>query len=134
MLDDMIAAIDRQDAAKAANNEKFTVQQRILDELAPRLWTALKEALKARCSQYPTRFAYEIWPTSQVSIRCNRIFLELNYLVSSHQVNYTLSSAKGEYRVQLNDDGDAAFVDAAGRPYPSAEYVAERLLADLLSA
>jgi len=134
VLDDMIAAADRRDAAKAANNERITMQQRILDELAPYTWAALREALKAKCDQHPTRFVYEVWPTSQVRIRGERAILELNYLVASSRVRYTLASTKGEYRIKLNDENDAVFVDSLGRPPLSPEAVAERLLSELLNA
>lgn len=134
MLDDMIAAADRQDAAEKVRDEKFVMSQRILDELGPRLWTALQRALKDKCNQHPTRFVYEVSPSSEAVVRGKRTFLRINYLAAANRVIYHIDQIGGEYRVQLNDDGDAIFADTAGRPYPSAEYIAERLLANLLCA
>ncbi len=130
MLERLIATIDAEAQARSVSDEKFVRQQRILDELAPRTWRSLRAALKAEAEKYPKHFTFEIQPDIQVVVRgASRKVLEAEYLSESKSVIFRCGEVEGERLIRLDSQSRAVILDDEERPYPSVEFVAERLLA-----
>jgi hypothetical protein len=134
MLTEKIASLDREEARKVVAEEAFVARQRILGDLAPKLWADLRQSVKAMCEQNPQHFAFELCPSSQIVVRSNRqgVFLQVEYMENAKRVHYQTGSMSGEYRITLDMKENVVFVDASGISYPSASFVADQMLEGLL--
>jgi hypothetical protein len=133
MLEKLIATIDAEARARRIIDEKFVREQRILDEVAPRTWRSLRAALKAETEKYPKHFTFEIQPEIQVVIRgSSSKVLEAEYLSESKSVIFRCGEVEGERLIRLDSQARAVILDDEEKPYPSVEFVAERLLALIL--
>ncbi len=98
MLDKMIAALEAKKYAQAVSDERFIRQQRILDDLAPRVWRKLREAFQSECKRHPEHLNFETQPEQLVQIRCsNRQTLTVEYLSEARTVVFQCGEATGEW-------------------------------------
>jgi hypothetical protein len=129
MLDKMIAALEAKKYTQSVSDERFIRQQRILDDLAPRVWRKLREAFQSECKRHPEHLNFETQPEQLVQIRCaNGGFLVVEYLSEARTVVFQCGEAAGEWVIGLCGDGRAAIFDGDGKPMPSEAYLADELL------
>ena len=133
MLERLIASIDAEAKKQEIRDERYTREQRILDEQAPRAWKNLYSALKATSGKYPQHFTAGVRPESEVVIYGkNGRSLEVVYLSESKTVAYQCNGIQGELLIRLDEQNRAVICDVSGVSFPSIEAVAEELLALLL--
>lgn len=134
MLDSVIAALESKKQEQAIADEKFVREQRVLDELAPRLWSKARLALKGDCEKRPQYFTFRVGANSGATVTCyNRHALEVEYLSASKVIAFRIVNPQaddfiGTYRIGLDGNGQAAIFDAEGKILPSVIYLADELL------
>jgi hypothetical protein len=128
-LDRVIAALEATKTQRTVSDERFIREQRILDELAPRLWRDVRQALQSACKAHAEHFHFEVQPEPLARIRCtNRRVLEVEYLSESRTVVFGLGDVQGEFAIRLDGQNRAALYDGEGKVLPSAAYLADELL------
>jgi hypothetical protein len=136
MLERLIAAIDAEDQKQQIGAERFVREQRILDELAPRMWQSFWAALKAESEKYPNHFTFDVRPNTEAVIRGKgrrSKVLEVRFLTESKTVCVRCGDLEEEYTVQLDAQGKAVVCDVNGQSYSSRKLLAEQLLALILN-
>jgi len=125
----VIAALESTKNQRSVADERFIREQRILDELAPRLWREVRQALQGECNAHPEYLTFEVQPEPLARIRCsNRRFLEVEYLSESKTVVFELGEMQGEFAIRLDAQNRAVLFDGDGKVIPSAGYLADELL------
>jgi hypothetical protein len=128
MLDKVIAGLESKKQQQSVADERFIREQRILDELAPRVWKEVRQALESECKAHPEYLTFEIQPEPLVQIRCsNRRILEVEHLAAARTIAYRCGEIGGECVIGL-EGNRAAIFDADGKVIPSANYLADQLL------
>ena len=128
-LDRVIAALESTKNRRSLADERFIREQRILDDLAPRLWREVRQALQSECKAHPDHFHFEIQPEPLARIRCtNRKVLEVEYLSESRTVVFECGELRGEFGIGLDAQNRAALYDGEAKILPSAAYLADELL------
>ncbi len=133
MLDRVIAELESKKQQRSVSDERFIREQRILDELAPRVWREVRQALQSECKAHPEYLHFEVQPEPYVLIRCsNRRVLEVEYLSESKTVVFQCGDVSGECAIGLDGQNRGVLVDGSGKVLPSASYLADELLAKAL--
>jgi hypothetical protein len=136
MLEQLIATIEAQDQKREIVAEQFVREQRILDELAPRMWQSLRSALKSESEKYPDHFIFEVRPNTEAVIRGKgrsvKVF-DVRFLPKSKRVCLRCGDFEAEYSIRLDESTKAVLCDPDGQAYSSVSFVAGQLLALLLN-
>ena len=121
MLDRLIATIEAESQKRDIGAERFVREQRILDELAPRLFKNLKAALRAEAEKYPNHFKWETHPETEAVIRGKserpRV-LEVGYLGDSKLVWVRCGEVEEEFSIRLDDQAQAVFCNGDSEAVP----------------
>jgi hypothetical protein len=139
MLDSVIASIEAKKKDQALAADKFTREQRMLDELAPRLWSQFRLTLRTECEKRHQYFTFRVGPNSGATvICCNRRALDVEYLPASKTIAFRIVNKEsddyiGAYNIGLDENNNAAIFGADSKILPSATYVVDELLTLLLS-
>ena len=133
-LDKVIASLEAGQQKQMLSDETFVRQQRILDELAPRLWSELRRTFQSECKSYPKYLTFEVQPETCAYIRCSKgNRLETKYLPQSKTIEFRIGDTRGQYFIGLDEKNRAAIHDMDGTVYPQ-NHLVETLLKFVLES
>ena len=123
---------------------KFVEKQNLKRQLGPRLWEAVKAAVKQRCDDLNIEMQEQVLsfnpvPSHQISVDAQTDALmqggELRHLqaefnVETGHVDYDSSNYKGSFELSIGDDGNAQFY--SGMIPATPDSIAREMIGSLL--